>query len=53
MLKHFKNEVEEIKDNMECGLALKDYTVEIEQGDILICYEEYDVQPTITWNLPF
>ncbi|XP_067932063.1 translation initiation factor IF-2, mitochondrial-like isoform X2 [Watersipora subatra] len=53
MLKHFKNEVEEIKDNMECGLAFKDHGVDILEGDSILCYEEYQVKPEITWNLPF
>ena len=52
-LKHFKAEVEQIKRDMECGLALSDHSVDIQVGDQIICYSEDLVQPTVEWNLPF
>ena len=52
-LKHFKAEVEQIKRDMECGLALSDHSVDIQVGDQIICYSEELVQPTVEWNLPF
>lgn len=53
MLKHFKDEVPEIKEGMECGLALDDHEVVIQEGDAILCYEEFQTQPTVDWELPF
>lgn len=53
MLKHFKSEVEDIKENMECGLALLNYDLDILAGDSILCFEEYDFQPKVDWTLPF
>lgn len=52
-LKHFKSEVTDIKDGMECGLALADHSVDIKAGDTILCFEEQEVRPEIEWNLPF
>lgn len=52
-LKHFKNEVDEIKQEMECGLALSDHSADIQVGDSVFCYEEKEVKPEIEWDLPF
>lgn len=52
-LKHFKTEVDDIKENMECGLALGDHTVDIEPNDLVLCFEELEVKPDIEWDLPF
>lgn len=52
-MKHFKSEVMDIKEGMECGLAFSDHTVDIEEGDVILCYEESVYQPTVDWNLPF
>lgn len=52
-LKHFKVEVSDIKEGLDCGLAFSDHLLGIEEGDLLICYDEIQVQPEIDWDLPF
>lgn len=52
-LKHFKAEVSDIKEGMECGLALSDHLLTLEEGDIVICFEEREAKPEIEWALPF
>jgi translation initiation factor IF-2 len=37
-LKRFKEDVKEVRNNMECGLTLKNFN-DIEQDDIIECYE--------------
>jgi translation initiation factor IF-2 len=37
-LKRFKDEVKEVKDNYECGMAFENYT-DIRAGDIIECFE--------------
>jgi len=52
-LKHFKAEVDDILEGMECGLALSNLSVEVKEGDTLLCYEEEEYQPEVIWDLPF
>ncbi len=37
-LKRFKDEVKEVKEGMECGMAFENYE-DIKEGDIIECYE--------------
>jgi len=52
-LKHFRNEVESIKNNVECGLSFEDQTVVPQAGDIIVCFEYRKVKPELNWNLEF
>ncbi|HSH85693.1 MAG TPA: translation initiation factor IF-2 [Methylophilus sp.] len=45
-LKRFKDDVKEVKNNLECGLSLKNYN-EIEVGDTLEIYEVVEVARTL------
>ena len=37
-LKRFKDEVKEVKEGMECGMAFENYD-DIKEGDVIECYE--------------
>lgn len=52
-LKHFKSEVPDIKEGMECGLAFSDHSVDVQEGDVILCYESFESKPEIEWILPF
>ena len=42
-LKRFKDEVKEVKDGFECGIALENWS-DIQEGDVLECYEVQEIQ---------
>jgi len=42
-LKRFKDEVREVQNNYECGMAFENYN-DIKQGDVIECYEIEEVQ---------
>jgi len=42
-LKRFKDEVREVQNNYECGMAFENYN-DIKQGDVIECYEVEKVQ---------
>ena len=42
-LKRFKDEVREVQNNYECGMAFENYN-DIKQGDVIECYEVEEVQ---------
>ena len=50
-LKHFKTEVESIKNDVECGLSFKDQTVAPQTGDVVVCFEYRKVKQELNWNL--
>ena len=52
-LKHFKNEVESIRTDVECGLSFKDQSVAPQAGDVVVCFEYRKVQPELNWDLDF
>ena len=52
-LKHFKNEVESIKNDVECGLSFEDQSVVPQTGDVVVCFEYRKVKPQLDWNLDF
>ena len=41
-LKRFKDEVREVKDGMECGMAFENYS-DVQQGDVIECFEVTEV----------
>jgi len=45
-LKHFKEEVREVRAGSECGMALENYH-DIQVGDVLECYEVEEVARTL------
>ncbi len=42
-LKRFKDEVREVQNNYECGMAFENYN-DIKQGDVIECYEVEEVK---------
>jgi translation initiation factor IF-2 len=52
-LKHFKNEVESIKNGVECGLSFSDQTVIPQPGDTVVCFDMKKQKQTINWDLDF
>ncbi|HEX7005518.1 MAG TPA: translation initiation factor IF-2, partial [Alphaproteobacteria bacterium] len=45
-LKRFKDEVREVKEGYECGMAFENYS-DIKEGDIIECYEIEEVARTL------
>jgi translation initiation factor IF-2 len=45
-LKHFKEEVREVRAGSECGIALENYH-DLQTGDMLECYEVEQVARTL------
>lgn len=45
-LKRFKDEVKEVKEGMECGMAFENYE-DIKEGDIIECYEVVEEARTL------
>ncbi len=45
-LKRFKDEVKEVKDGSECGMAFDNYS-DIQQGDMIECFEIKEVARTL------
>ncbi len=45
-LKRFKDEVKEVKDGLECGMAFDNYS-DIQQGDMIECFEFKEVARTL------
>lgn len=52
-MRHLKNEVDTIKKDVECGLQIADNSIEVETGDIIICYETKKEKDRIDWNPGF
>jgi translation initiation factor IF-2 len=46
-LKHFKDDVREVREGMECGLAVQNYN-DVKEGDVLEFYQMEEVQKTLT-----
>ena len=42
-LKRFKDEVREVKEGYECGMAFENYN-DINEGDIIECYEVEEIE---------
>ena len=45
-LKRFKDEVKEVKDGLECGMAFDNYS-DLQQGDMIECFELKEVVRTL------
>ena len=45
-LKRFKDEVREVKDGYECGMAFENYN-DIAEGDVIECYEIEEIERTL------
>lgn len=45
-LKRFKDEVKEVKEGMECGMAFENYD-DIKEGDVIECYEVVEEARTL------
>jgi len=45
-LKRFKDEVREVRDGLECGMAFESYQ-DIKQGDVIECFEMEEVAPAV------
>jgi len=45
-LKRFKDEVREVNEGYECGMALANYQ-DIKAGDVIECFEEEEVARTL------
>ncbi|MEZ6243686.1 MAG: translation initiation factor IF-2 [Phycisphaerales bacterium] len=45
-LKRFKDDVKEVKSNMECGMKIAGYD-DIKEGDVLECYKQVEVKRTL------
>ncbi|ESO07647.1 hypothetical protein HELRODRAFT_110518 [Helobdella robusta] len=52
-LKHFKNEVDSIKTDTECGLSFDDQQECPCAGDRIVCYDKVGKKQNIKWNLDF
>ncbi len=45
-LKRFKDEVKEVRENYECGMAFENYS-DIREGDMIECFEIQEIQRTL------
>ena len=45
-LRRFKDEVKEVRESMECGMALENYS-DIQEGDLIECFEVTEVARTL------
>ncbi len=45
-LKRFKDDVKEVKSNMECGMKVAGYD-DIKEGDVIECYKQVEVKRTL------
>ena len=46
-LRRFKDEVKEVKEGTECGMAFENYD-DIKDGDVIECYEVIEEARTVT-----
>ncbi|KAJ8945217.1 hypothetical protein NQ314_009286, partial [Rhamnusium bicolor] len=52
-MRHLKNEVDVVKTDTECSLQLSDKSINFEQGDTIICFENKTVPQKTDWNPGF
>jgi len=45
-LKHFKDEVREVRQGTECGMSFENYN-DIREGDVIECFDVQEVAPTL------
>eukprot|EP00088_Acartia_fossae_P039415 TRINITY_DN4102_c0_g1_i3.p1 TRINITY_DN4102_c0_g1~~TRINITY_DN4102_c0_g1_i3.p1 ORF type:complete len:762 (-),score=153.60 TRINITY_DN4102_c0_g1_i3:393-2633(-) len=53
MLKHHKDEVDEVKSGMECGLKVDNSDLKFESGDEIICYTTTMDREKTSWDPGF
>lgn len=51
-LKHHKDDISEVRKDMECGVRFKEI-LDYQAGDTIICYEIKQVPQEVDWNLDF
>ena len=52
-LKHLKNEVESIKNDVECGLSFEDTDIVAQPQDTIVCFKYIEVKEAVNWDLNF
>ncbi|XP_067680716.1 translation initiation factor IF-2, mitochondrial-like [Haliotis asinina] len=52
-LKHFKEEVDNVKTDMMCGISLEDPSLNFQAGDVIQCVQIKHVQQDIDWQPEF
>ncbi|XP_046336391.2 translation initiation factor IF-2, mitochondrial-like [Haliotis rufescens] len=52
-LKHFKEEVDNVKTDMMCGISLEDPSLTFQAGDVIQCVQIKHVQQDIDWQPEF
>ena len=46
-LRRFKENVDEVRNGMECGIGVKQYNNDVKPGDQIECYERVEIQRTL------
>lgn len=52
-MRHLKDEVNEIKTEMECGLQLNDSSIRFMKDDTIVCFEMIKVEQKTDWDPGF
>ena len=52
-IRHLKEEVDVIQNNMDCGIRLKDFNEEYKPGDEIICYKNVQKTQETDWDPGF
>lgn len=52
-MRHLKNEVDSIKNGVECGLRFQDFEAEVRPGDTIICYTIKQEPQKTDWDPGF
>ncbi|XP_065565692.1 translation initiation factor IF-2, mitochondrial-like isoform X3 [Artemia franciscana] len=52
-MRHLKNEVDQIKKDVDCGLRLSDTQIRVQHGDVLECYQLVKVPQKVDWDPGF
>ncbi|KAH0817547.1 hypothetical protein GEV33_005245 [Tenebrio molitor] len=52
-MRHLKDEVDVIKNDIECGLQFSDKTIIFEPGDTIVCYQKKMVSQVTSWDPGF
>ncbi|KAJ8670249.1 hypothetical protein QAD02_001508 [Eretmocerus hayati] len=48
-LRHLKNVVESVKENVECGVKLENVNIDFKPNDVLICYRMVEKNQEVEW----
>lgn len=52
-MKHLKQEVETIKNGVECGLSIQNHDIIPKEGDVISCYQFVKVPQKTEWDPGF